>query len=134
VGALLKQAHRGGAWATLGYETFEEYCLTEFGPRGLRLAERHRVVAAVKGSSADTRSVYFIQAATGGLVKIGVAGDPVARLAEIQRMCPIPLRILGTLPGVGQAGESALHRRFAAERRHGEWFELTAEQLREVSA
>jgi len=131
LGRQLKQAYESRDWELLGYASWEEYVSTEFGSEGRQLAERYVPGAA---AGADTRTVYFIQAATGGLIKIGVAADPSARLAEIQRMCPIPLRILSTLPGIGQRGEKALHQRFAAERRHGEWFALTAEQLHEVTA
>lgn len=68
----------------------------------------------------DTRSVYFIEG--GGLIKIGVAGSPSARLDQIQHMSPVPLRLVAEIPGVGQAAETALHRALAASRSHGEWF------------
>lgn len=71
---------------------------------------------------ADVRDVYFIQGIDGGPIKIGVAGHPEIRMAEIQLMSPARLRILGTIRGVGQPEEHRLHRRFAAHRIHGEWF------------
>lgn len=71
----------------------------------------------------DTRSVYFLQAEHGGPIKIGVAHDPRARMADIQRMCPEKLILLATYPGVGAAGEALLHRGCAHWRLHGEWFE-----------
>lgn len=75
---------------------------------------------------ADRRSVYFIEAPN-GFVKIGVAGDPRARLRTLRTMSPVPLRIALVLPGLGAAGEAELHQRFAAHRSHGEWFRPAAE-------
>lgn len=69
----------------------------------------------------DDRSVYLIQSIDGGPVKIGSAFSAAARMGEIQRMSPVPLRVVATIPG-GYATETALHRRFATDRLHGEWF------------
>lgn len=129
----LQQARDLRVWMTLGYATFSEYCAVEFGEASLRAASLRGLISEFDRSPVDRRAVYFIQAVTGGLVKIGVATDPVARLAEIQRMCPVPLRILGVLPGVGQARESSLHRTFASDRQHGEWFRPSPELMRIVA-
>lgn len=125
--ALVGEAFQRQDWKVLGYPSWSAYLAGEMLARQYGAPRRAKL-------DQDTRSVYFIQAVSGGLIKIGVATDPVARLAEIQRMCPIPLRVLAVLPKVGQPGEAALHRRFAGARRHGEWFEPTPELLREVAA
>lgn len=65
--------------------------------------------------------VYFIEATTSGLIKIGSASNPVGRLAALQTGSPERLRLLGTEPG-GAARERELHSIFAADRSHGEWF------------
>lgn len=125
----LKEAYRRSDWQVLGYESWEAYCAGEFSGLGL---DRIAVVTGLPPSrrkEADTRSVYFIRALQGGLIKIGVAANVTSRLAEIQRMCPIPLTIVATIAGLGQMGETALHHRFAAARRHGEWFEPVADLL-----
>lgn len=67
--------------------------------------------------------IYFAQAEGVGHIKIGFtdgqdAGD---RLASLQTGSPVPLRLLGTIPGSIE-GEKDLHRRFAAARVCGEWF------------
>lgn len=77
--------------------------------------------------------VYFIEASTSGLIKIGCAGDPQARLASLQTGSPEPLRLLATEAG-GQPGERVLHRRFAASRSHGEWFRPTADLMAHIEA
>lgn len=69
----------------------------------------------------NARSVYFIEAEN-GLIKIGVSDDPVGRLAQIKTMSPLPLKLLGLIPGAGDVGEAEFHRRFADDREHGEWF------------
>jgi hypothetical protein len=71
--------------------------------------------------------VYFIEG--GGLIKIGVSECPDERLRELQRMSPVPLRMIKTIPG-GHTVEKMLHKRFAAIRDHDEWF-LDTRELRQ---
>ena len=71
----------------------------------------------------DVRKVYFIAADRSGLVKIGVARDPAARLRQIAGMSPEPLRIAMVIDG-GEAKEKELHREFSEHRSHGEWFHM----------
>lgn len=69
--------------------------------------------------------VYFIVAA--GLVKIGKASDCRGRLTALQCGSPVKLtlhRIVVTFRN--QDLETALHKMFAAARRHGEWFAAEA--------
>lgn len=77
--------------------------------------------------------VYFIQAESGGLIKIGIAQSFAHRLKGIQAMCPIPLRILATISlrnGLAaRLRELELHRRFGHLREHGEWFRPEHELL-----
>ncbi|MGH3499336.1 MAG: GIY-YIG nuclease family protein [Nocardioidaceae bacterium] len=75
-----------------------------------------------RSMGSDTRAVYFIQSVDGGPIKIGVSRDPVARLASIQLMSPMRLRIIGVIPEGGRRTEQQLHERFASGRLHGEWF------------
>ncbi len=73
--------------------------------------------------------VYFIQHATGGLIKIGVSVTPRLRLKGLNAQTHDPrYRILKTERG-GNNRESMLHDRFAHLRRHGEWFEPAADLL-----
>ena len=74
-------------------------------------------------------NVYFIQAATGGPIKIGVSSDVKKRLTALQMCCPVPLRVLHTIPGGGHSLETELHKRFAAWRLHGEWFDNVGELM-----
>lgn len=70
-----------------------------------------------------TASVYFIQAVAGGLVKIGVSGNPERRLADFQTGCPVELRIVKSIDSVSRATETELHRHFGQFRVRGEWFD-----------
>lgn len=72
--------------------------------------------------------VYFVQGVDGGRIKIGVAAHPRDRLAQLQSMSPVDLRILAITHG-GYAREAELHKRFAESRAHGEWFEPTSDLL-----
>jgi hypothetical protein len=73
-----------------------------------------RVIAERDGSS-----VYF--AGSGGQIKIGWSRKVSARLAQLQTGSPIPIKLLGTMPG-GRAVERRLHEQFAHLRLAGEWF------------
>lgn len=65
--------------------------------------------------------VYFIEG--GGFVKIGRTTHLASRLRSLQAASPVPLTVAFVLEG-GCDVETALHRHFAASRRHGEWFAL----------
>ena len=68
--------------------------------------------------------IYFVQAVTGGPIKIGIAQDPPRRLWRIQSGNPSRLRITHTMPGSLEV-ERTLHKRFKAHRLEGEWFVAT---------
>jgi len=65
--------------------------------------------------------VYFIQARSARLIKIGRSQDPYRRLAQLQLLSPVPLEVMATLPG-GAELERSLHGQFEFLRSHGEWF------------
>lgn len=72
--------------------------------------------------------IYFIQAVTGGPIKIGFALDPDIRLRGVQCGNPEEVVILKTIPGSRQ-DEARIHRELAAHHKRGEWFYNTAEVL-----
>lgn len=65
--------------------------------------------------------VYFIQPSAGGLIKIGYTDDIHKRFRQIQYQCPVPLKVLGVIPG-DTLLEISFHMDFIQERHHGEWF------------
>lgn len=68
--------------------------------------------------------VYFVRATTLGLVKIGCTIDARDRLKTLQVGSPDRLELLGVICNKRwEETEREVHRRFAAHRRHGEWFE-----------
>lgn len=76
-----------------------------------------------------TSFVYFIQAVSGGPIKIGVGVDPARRLMALQPGNPERLRIIGVIRDAGREQERNLHFKFRASRMHGEWFEPSPELL-----
>jgi hypothetical protein len=70
--------------------------------------------------------VYFIR--SGDAVKIGMSKDVPGRLRTLRTMSPLPLELLGVIPG-GRDEEAQLHRDWAPERLHGEWFKATPDLL-----
>jgi len=72
-------------------------------------------------------SVYFLQAAEEGLIKIGfTTGRPSWRMTHIQTKERQKLTLLASMRGTRE-DEEALHARFANSRVRGEWFEPTDE-------
>lgn len=70
-----------------------------------------------------TEQVYVIGTDGSTRIKIGRSRNLSKRLAELQRMSPLPLTVLCTYSG-GAELEAALHRHFQHFRTHGEWFDL----------
>lgn len=63
---------------------------------------------------------YFVQAASGGPIKIGkTTGAPAKRVASLQTSHPEPLRITRVL---AFDCEQEMHQTFSKFRMHGEWF------------
>ena len=77
----------------------------------------------------QTTSVYIIQC--GEHVKIGVAKDPLKRLAEINTGTPVMATLFGRREFDGRLiaynVESQLHRKFCHARANGEWFAILPE-------
>ncbi len=79
--------------------------------------------------------IYFAQADGIGHIKIGFTDgeDALGRIDTLQTGSPVPIRLLGTIPG-SMEDEKNLHRRFAGARVHGEWFQPIAELLGLIGA
>lgn len=76
------------------------------------------------------KSLYVVQAQS-GLVKIGIAKDPAARLEALQTGSPEHLALVHThMPEdfPADAVERAAHDILRSMRRKGEWFEVSVEQ------
>lgn len=78
--------------------------------------------------SQENGSVYFVQGEHGGPIKIGSADHAESRVRTLQVGSPVPLVLLGTMPG-GERKERELHKRFAHLRMHSEWFRPDADLL-----
>ena len=77
----------------------------------------------------DNCVTYFIQAVTGGAIKIGKTVDVQLRLKSLQTSSPTKLVCLGQIDG---DCEENLHERFHADRLNGEWFRPTAALCRYI--
>lgn len=75
--------------------------------------------------------VYFVQGSDQGLIKIGHARRPSARLATLQSASPIELHIIAVEPG-SRLREQKLHAQFGHLREHHEWFRPEEELLRYI--
>jgi hypothetical protein len=72
--------------------------------------------------------LYAFQVGTDGAVKIGISGNPRQRLAALQKANPVRLRPIACWRGL-PIEEKVLHREFAGDQLHGEWFSPTLEVL-----
>ncbi|MEM1354333.1 MAG: GIY-YIG nuclease family protein [Planctomycetota bacterium] len=74
-------------------------------------------------------AIYFLEGVGQCVVKIGHSKkDAAGRCSDIQRMCPVPLRIVFIQHSPGtQKDESELHNRFRKFRLWGEWFTFSDE-------
>lgn len=89
-------------------------------PEAPTLGERHLRFWKVRLD--EPSFVYVIRGRSKTPIKIGVAKDPMRRLASLQTGNPHKLRLLLVLPG-GESLERELHGRFAGARLPGgEWF------------
>lgn len=75
--------------------------------------------------------VYVIGSPESDVVKIGRTRQLARRLSTIQGMSPIPLQVLWSHPG-GSELEGGLHRHFASQRVHGEWFRFAGDPVETV--
>lgn len=75
--------------------------------------------------------VYVIRSGASDFYKIGWSRDPKYRLKDLQIGNPLPLELVGTVPGSTRT-EAKWHVRFKNKRACGEWFELTEEEVRIV--
>lgn len=69
-----------------------------------------------------THVVYFMYGA--GRIKIGFTTNLVEREDGIGNQCPIPIYVIGSIPG-GKITEFRKHHQFADARIYGEWFSLS---------
>lgn len=79
----------------------------------------------------DGPVVYFIQAMSGGPIKIGYTKNISQRLATAQTHSPERLIVIASFAG-GAAEEGALHWKLKAHRVGGEWYAPAPEVLAEV--
>ena len=103
-------------------QQFREFCRAHgiMGRRRVSTDGRHAITPEEYIEQQTDLLVYFIRAET-GQIKIGISYDPVGRLHDLRGASPVPLKLLGAIPG-GIEQEIALHKRFAKQRLHGEWF------------
>jgi len=138
VGKALKSIRDGHLYRGK-YANFYMYCARRWGmtpseaDRHISLSEGIQpqgVETKRKDANKSGRFVYFIEGA--GLIKIGVADDVDRRFNSIKTMSPLPLTLIGYMPG-DITIEAKLHGRFSEYRRHGEWF-VDCKEIRDYLA
>jgi hypothetical protein len=97
----------------------------------VRVRFNHTSTLPQRNSICDRRIGRVYSLAGAGLIKIGVTTNVVSRIRSIRNSSPVPLELLGVIPG-NNFTESGLHERYANQRRHGEWFDDTPELRTEI--
>lgn len=87
---------------------------------------KERVARSSQPSRTDW--VYILQRSDTGQIKIGFSYDVSRRIAELETAGGSRLSPLVVFPG-GKRDEQDLHRRFAGQRRLGEWFDPSPDLL-----
>lgn len=77
-------------------------------------------------------SVYFLATEDQRFVKIGTSRSHLARIKDLQRLCPLPLQLIKLLPGHVET-ERVYHWYFSQNRIHGEWFRANPEMLKWIT-
>lgn len=84
-----------------------------------------------KSKPTPPKDLYVVQRPDGA-VKIGVSKNVTQRIQDLERSGGHSLKLLCVIEGGGFELEEALHRQFAAQRKIGEWFQLSADQIGEL--
>ena len=93
---------------------------------------RRRARMSVAPNSPSAGYVYLVRCAD--LYKIGATKNAVQRIARFETAYPHDLKTIRvTLVADMKRVESELHKRFAQKRVKGEWFDLTASDLRVIA-
>jgi hypothetical protein len=108
-------------------ELLEAGIMTGHPPDDVRFTPKY--FALLNGVSVQRPGfVYFVEAESGGPIKIGWAASVKKRVAELQTASHSRLVVLATKAGT-RLDETALHDRFRNARLRGEWFEPVPELL-----
>jgi hypothetical protein len=108
------------------YRSWRELKIRQ-APMKLPVAKPPRRIPPIQRPDPIVRDVvYFLEAPLAQLIKIGWTRFLAGRIGALATGSPIPLNLLGCVPG-GLTAEQKLHGKFAAIREHGEWFRATPE-------
>lgn len=77
--------------------------------------------------------LYVLGEPGSATVKIGMTMDLEDRVQQIQRMCAVKIELLWARPAPYTL-ERALHRHFAEQRSHGEWFTFAGDPLAQIKS
>ncbi len=79
----------------------------------------------------DARAwIYFLDG--GDLIKIGTTNNLTTRIADLRRMCPVPLELVLVIEG-NRHIEAMIHQQFDHLRQYGEWFEKGDDLLEAIN-
>lgn len=91
----------------------------------------------VKPSILPNKNCGFVYLLKGihGFYKIGKAKEPVQRIRRLEVVLPFPIEVEHLIECRDyNIAEVKLHRRYSEQRKNGEWFELSPEQVEEIKA
>ena len=112
-------------------EAFTDAEIEEYNLRLYQDLERSLKPSIVKATRQPAPGWIYLAKAEGlNQYKIGLSKTPITRIQSIQKQSPVKLTLIHTIKSADmRQAESLLHKRFAAYRLHGEWFELDEEAV-----
>ena len=126
-------------WVQFPYDLSVDYELLKLERQ--QEAERRRAVERAKQIANEHRTAKYLRSGegivylirTGPRHKIGITTHLQRRIDQLKAQAPFPLEVVHTATGKRYAQmESQLHRAYQSCRVHGEWFDLSPDQVAAV--
>lgn len=95
---LVEEAYRRRAWLSLGYESWDAYCFTEFGSSHLKLPreDRREVVASLRDAGLSQRAIAAATGVSQGTVRTDLSGEQNCSPEDAYDLRPETQTVTGT--------------------------------------
>jgi hypothetical protein len=118
---------------SIGWENLNKPYIKQEIDKRFRIADVQSSPLPTKVKRTNSTILYLIRDVHFGRTKIGIASNPARRLADLQIGSPVELYIYAYFEvEKAQTHESHLHKRYNHKNLHGEWFDLSDQDLQTI--